>query len=81
MQTQIKTWGNSQGVRISKDILHEANMHINDTLDIEVSNGRIILFKSFRHRTLEERAAEFGGNLGLDGEFDWGDAVGREVWE
>ena len=81
MQTQVKTWGNSQGVRISKDILQEANLHINDTLDIKVSDGMIILFKSFRHRTLEERAAEFDGQLGLDGEYDWGDAVGNEVWE
>lgn len=26
-------------------------------------------------KTLEERAAEYGGNLGLDGEFDWGEPV------
>ena len=32
------------------------------------------------HRTLEERAAEYGGKLFLDGEFDWGEPVGREVW-
>ena len=34
----------------------------------------------FRHRTLEERAAEYGGKLNLDGEFDWGEPVGREIW-
>lgn len=34
----------------------------------------------FTHKTLEERAAEYGGELGLDGEFDWGEPVGREVW-
>jgi len=34
----------------------------------------------FEHRTLEERAAEYGGKLFLDGEFDWGEPVGREVW-
>ncbi len=26
----------------------------------------------YRHKSLEERAAEFGGDLRLDGEFDWG---------
>ena len=34
----------------------------------------------FRHKTLEERAAEFGGELGLDGEYDWGEPVGTEIW-
>ena len=43
MQTQVKAWGNSQGVRISKEILQAAA-------------------------------------ISLDGEFDWGEAVGREVW-
>ncbi len=32
------------------------------------------------HKTLEERAAEFDGKLVLDGEYDWGESVGREVW-
>ena len=30
-----------------------------------------IITKSFRHKTLEERAAEYGGDLMLDGEYDW----------
>ena len=80
MQTQVKAWGNSQGVRISKEVLQAAAISIDDTLDIKVSDGMIMLVKPFRHKTLEERAAEFGGKLSLDGEFDWGEAVGREVW-
>ena len=42
--------------------------------------GVITLAKPFRHKTLEERAAEFDGKLMLDGEYDWGEPVGREVW-
>lgn len=34
----------------------------------------------FQHRTLEERAKGYEGNLNLDGEYDWGEPVGREVW-
>lgn len=49
-------------------------------VDITVSNGVITLAKAFKHKTLEERAAEFGRNLNLDGEYDWGEPVGREVW-
>ncbi len=39
----------------------------------------IMLTKSYRHRTLEERTAEYGSKLNLDGEFDWGESVGREI--
>ncbi len=80
MQAQVKAWGNSQGIRISKDILQEANVAIDDILDVKVSDGMIMLSKPFRHKTLEERAAEFDGKLNLDGEYDWGEPVGREVW-
>ena len=33
-----------------------------------------------KHKPLEERAAEYGGKLQLDGEFDWGGPKGREKW-
>lgn len=45
-----------------------------------VSNGVIKLAKPFRHKTLEERASAYKGKLDLDGEYDWGEPVGREVW-
>ncbi|MGN0484030.1 MAG: AbrB/MazE/SpoVT family DNA-binding domain-containing protein [Lachnospiraceae bacterium] len=81
MQTQVKPWGNSQGIRISKEILREAGIKTGDILDVKVSDGEIILVKPFRHKTLEERAAVYGGALNLDGEYDWGEPQGREVWE
>lgn len=80
MRVQVKPWGNSQGIRISKDILREADVEIDDVLEVKVVNGMITLVKPFRHKTLEERAAEFNGNLNLDGEYNWGEPVGREVW-
>lgn len=80
MQTQIKEWGNSQGIRLPKEILKSAGITLNEVLDISASNGVITLTKPFRHKTLEERAAEFGGNLMFDGEYDWGEPVGKEVW-
>lgn len=80
MQAQVKAWGNSQGIRISKDVLRAANISMNDILDVIVKDGQIMLVKQFRHKTLEERAAKFQGKLELDGEFDWGEPEGREVW-
>ena len=80
MTAQIAKWGNSQGVRLPKKVLELADMHMNEEVDVFVENGRIILEKMNRHQTLEERAAAYGGKLGPYEEYDWGEAVGREVW-
>lgn len=80
MQTSVKTWGNGQGIRLPKEVLQAAGIVIDEVLNVTVSEGVIKLEKPFRHKTLEERAAEFNGELNLDNEFDWGEPVGREVW-
>ena len=80
MQAQVKEWGNSQGIRLPKEVLKSAGIALNEILDVTVSNGVITLVKPFRHKTLEERAAEFDGKFMLEGEYDWGEPVGREVW-
>ena len=55
MQAQVKEWGNSQGIRLPKEVLKSAGIALNEVLDVTVSNGVITLTKPFRHRTLEER--------------------------
>ena len=81
MEVQIKPWGNSQGIRLPKAVLNEAGFLPDDIRAVKAENGRIVLYRSPKHKTLEERAAEYGGKLNLDGEMDWrGDPVGNEVW-
>lgn len=81
MYAQVKAWGNSQGIRLSKEVLESAGIQKNDFLEIEFSDGSIILKKIKQpHRTLEERAKEYGGKLGPYEEFDWGKPMGRERW-
>ena len=80
MHVQVKKWGNSQGIRIPRECMLGTGIDINELLNISVSDGVITLTKTFRHRTLAERAADYGGNLNLDGEYDWGESVRREVW-
>ena len=57
MQAQVKEWENSQDI----------------FWDVKASNGANPSVKPLRHKTLEERAAEFDGKLMLDGEYDWGE--------
>lgn len=80
MQAQIKPWGNSQGIRLTKEILQTAGFLTEDTLTIDASKGQIVIKKVFPHRSLEERAAEYGGKLNLSDEMDFGEPRGSEVW-
>ena len=81
MVAQVKPWGTSQGIRLSKELLALAGIKNNDLLEIELIEGGIVLKKAKKeHRTLEERAREFGGRLGPYEEFDWGEPKGRERW-
>ena len=51
MLAQVKTWGNSQGIRIPQEILREAQIKSNDFLEIKVITDGIMLQKKNRHRT------------------------------
>lgn len=80
MQVQLKAWGNSQGLRFSREFLASAGIKPNDVLIAKIENGSIVLSKSFQHRTLQQRAAAFGGQLNLSEEVNWGKPQGNEVW-
>ena len=80
MEVQIKEWGNSQGIRLPKSVLQEAGIALGEKLTVEVEKGKIVLSRSFRHKTLEERIRESGCELSGIGELDWGDPRGNEVW-
>ena len=78
MIVQIKPWGNSQGIRLSKEVLQMAGFRNDEYLEVRFVDDGIVLSKSFKHRTLEERAEEFGGKLGVYEEMNFGEPVGRE---
>ena len=80
MEVQVKKWGNSQGIRFPKSVLQEAGIQLNEKLTLEVEMGKIVLYRPFRHKTLEERVRESGCELTGIGEIDWGEPQGDEVW-
>ena len=77
-QVAIRAWGNSQGIRISKNVLDKMQLKVSDVLDVVVENNAIILRKSFEHKTFEERLAEYNGEITIS-DFDWGEPVGKEM--
>lgn len=46
MQTVIRNWGNSQGLYIPKKLLKEASLNVNDSVDITVVDGVLMIRKN-----------------------------------
>ena len=51
----IQKWGNSNAVRLPKNILMTANIHENDEVSVTATENEIIIRKEKRHRTFAER--------------------------
>lgn len=86
-QTAIKKWGNSQGIRLSKEIISSAGLKENDNVEISVDDGIITIKKAKpKYLNLKERLEAFY-NKPIDDiyvessqEVDVGTRVGNEVW-
>ena len=45
IQTNIRRWGNSQGIRLSKEILAQMDLQENDTVGIKIYDGKMTVEK------------------------------------
>lgn len=78
MYTTIQKWGNSNAVRIPKALLEMVELCENDKVKIEVQNGNLLIIPIKKHKTLQERIAEYEGDYKCS-EWDTGESVGKEV--
>lgn len=78
MEVTVRTWGNSLGIRIPKQVLTEMKLKESDILEIETVNATITLRKKFTHKTFEERLADYGGKI-KPYDFNWGEPKGVEL--
>lgn len=80
MEARLQKWGNSVGIRIPSNIIKSLNLKINDVLELETEDKKIIITKSVKKTiSLEERFKEYNGkNLAKD--FEWDEPQGREIW-
>lgn len=80
MIAKIKKWGNSQGLRLTKDILSGLALKIDDEVNIEVIDKKIIIYKAENDNVrLSDVFAEYNGEEEIT-EVDWGKAEGKELW-
>ena len=82
MHAKIQKWGNSQGLRLAKKLLADAQLGVGDEVDISVKDGIIIVTPAKRIRgrhKLKDLVARIPENY-QTGEIDWGKPVGKEAW-
>jgi antitoxin MazE len=82
MIAKVQKWGNSQGLRLSKDLLREAEIEVGDAVDVVVHKGALVVTPVRRVRgrhDLRELVARIPKDYKPE-EADWGPAVGREAW-
>ena len=82
MLAKIHKWGNSQGLRLTKNLLADAQLGVGDEVDIRIKDGVIIVRPAKKIRgkyRLKDLVARIPENY-QTGEVDWGDTVGKEVW-
>ncbi len=82
MVTRIQKWGNSQGLRLGKQVLEDARIAVGDSVDVAARDGVIVIAPVKRIRgkqSLRELVSRIPRNY-RPGELDWGRPRGREVW-
>jgi len=82
MVTKVQKWGNSQGVRLSRELLANADIEVGDAVEVAVREGALIVTPLRRVRgghDLRELVRRISKGYEPE-ELDWGPPVGREVW-
>jgi len=80
--TRIQKWGNSQGLRLKKQVLEDACISVGDNVDVAARDGMIVIAPARRIRgkvSLQELVSRIPDNYRPE-ETDWGKALGKEVW-
>jgi antitoxin MazE len=82
MVTKIQKWGNSQGLRLAKQLLEDAHISVGDDVDVSARDGLIVISPARRVRgkqNLEELVSRIPRTYKTK-ETEWGQPEGKEVW-
>ncbi|HAZ27384.1 TPA: transcriptional regulator/antitoxin, MazE [Candidatus Acetothermia bacterium] len=81
MITKVQKWGNSQGVRLSKEMLATADLKVGDPVEISARDGQILVTSARRVRgaqDLRKLVERIPSGYTVE-EVGWGPPAGREV--
>ena len=61
MQSRVKKWGDSQGLRLSQELLRLAKLSVGDEVEITVVREQIVIKKAERKPDMFRSAGTFAG--------------------
>jgi antitoxin MazE len=82
MMTKVQRWGNSQGLRLSKELLADVHIAVGDAVDVAARDGSLVITPVHRVRgglDLAQLVARIPEDCTSE-ELDWGAPTGREIW-
>lgn len=80
MVSRIQKWGNSQGLRLPKHILEDADISVGDDVEVIPQDGQIVIKKVSRPKfDLAEMVSRMPRNYKVREE-SFGKPVGKEEW-
>lgn len=82
MVTKVQKWGNSQGLRLSRQLLEDARIAVGDEVEVGVHDGVIVVAPVKRPKgrhNLQELVKRIPKGYQAE-ELDWGRPTGKEVW-
>ncbi|MDQ1334978.1 MAG: antitoxin MazE [Thermodesulfobacteriota bacterium] len=83
METILRKWGNSLGLRIPAGLLAELGLSENSTVDLSVQDGHLIVAPHQQNRKWKYAIEDLLKGVTKDNihpETDWGRPAGDEVW-
>jgi antitoxin MazE len=82
MRSTIQKWGNSQGIRINKEILEQSHLAVGDKIEVFTKDGQVILQpipETRKRYRLKDLVARIPKGY-KPSEKDFGVPVGKEEW-
>ncbi|MFA7572001.1 MAG: AbrB/MazE/SpoVT family DNA-binding domain-containing protein [Sulfurimonadaceae bacterium] len=81
MTAKISKWGNSQGLRMPKNIMESLQLHVGDDVNITILDGKVILEpikKDILNYDLNNLISKIPSDYKASEEFDT--IIGKEEW-
>lgn len=81
MIATINKWGNGQGIRLPKAILELLGINVNDSVEIEIEDNKIIISKisTSKELTLDDLFKDYADDY-KPSLIEWEKPKGDEIW-
>jgi antitoxin MazE len=82
MLSKVQKWGNSQGIRIPKNLLENSHIKIGEEVNISAQEGKIIVEPTHKIQgkyDIKDLISKMPKDYKVEEE-SWGSPSGQEIW-